>query len=93
MQAVQTSRPSTKEVQLQAELAVWKDRAKAAFAQAHTHRRNARTKNKLIEELKNQLAQNRTITDEKATSIDMLPADSLGGYIAEQLNFLDTAWY
>lgn len=92
MSAIQTSRPSTKEVQLQAELAVWKDRAKGAFYQSAKYRIKARKKDKTISALQAQLKTNQIQTNEEVSSIDMLHADSLARYVSKQLDFLHTAW-
>lgn len=93
MSAIQTSRPSTKEAELQAELAVWKVHAKGAFKQAATLRMQARKKDATILHLKEQLETNQQATDDKTNSITQLSGDSLGSYVSEQLHYLHTAWY
>lgn len=47
----------------------------------------------IIQHKNNQLTQNQHQSNEKANRVYALQPDSLPGYIANQLNYLDTAWY
>jgi len=93
MNAIHTSRPSTKEVELQAQLAVWQERAKSAFAQSASMRINAQKQEAIILQLKKDLSNNKTRTNEKTDHIDQLYGDSLGRYVSEHINLLHSSWY
>ena len=93
VQPIQYTGPSVRERQLQAKATYWQERAEAAYRTSAHYRREAMAKDEELAELKLKLKNNKTRTHEKVTAIDSLPADSLGGYIADQLYFLDRAWY
>ena len=93
MLSIQPTGPSARERQLQAKATYWQERAEAAYRTSAHYRREAMAKDEQLAELKLKLKNNKMATHEKVTAIDSLPADSLGGYIADQLYFLDRAWY
>jgi non-ribosomal peptide synthetase component F len=93
MLSIQPTGPSTRELQQQAKATYWQARADAAYQTSAHYRREAMAKDEQLTELKLKLKNNKITTHEKVTAIDSLPADSLGGYIADQLHFLDRAWY
>ncbi len=91
--SIQDTGPSKRERQLQANATLWQERAEAAYRTSAHYRREAKAKDKQLDELKLKLKNNKKRTHEKVNAIDSLPADSLGGYIADQLHFLHSAWY
>jgi septal ring factor EnvC (AmiA/AmiB activator) len=85
--------PSNNEIKLQAELAVWKEKAKQSFYQAAQLQLQAEITAKSIDQLQEQLKNNQKHTNETTANLHLLPADSLAGYVSNQLDNLNTSWY
>jgi uncharacterized protein HemX len=93
MMAIQTSRPSTKEVEMLAEIAMLQEREKAYMLRSVQLRTEAAQKDATIKRLEQQLKTNKGQTNENNRAITKLTGDSLGGFVSDQLHYLHSAWY
>lgn len=84
--------PSAKQKELQARLEVAEQMVIDKAKLAARWQQKASAKDATIKALKEQLKTNTTRTNENISHIATLPPDSLAGLVADQLNFLDTAW-
>lgn len=93
MMAIQTSRPSTKEVEMLAEIAMLQEREKGYMLRATQLRTEAAQKDATINQLEKELKTNQGNTNENTRAITKLTGDSLGGFVSDQLHYLHSAWY
>jgi Tfp pilus assembly protein PilX len=88
-----SNRSTPKEKAMEIKIEVARSRANAAFSEAEMLRQEANSKQARIDQLEKELHKNKLQTNEKTKRPAALPADSLGRFIAEQLDFLHKAWY
>jgi hypothetical protein len=84
---------SQKVMELSAKLEAAEEMAVNRAEEVIRLQRTAKQKDAYIQQLRQKLKTNRTTTHEKATNVYALPADSLAGHVANQIDQLNTAWY
>lgn len=82
-----------KELEMEVRYKVAKERAYQSFKKAERYRLEAQDLRKTVSQLQLQLKTNQATTNETVIAIPFLAPDSLGLFVAEQVNYLDSAWY
>jgi hypothetical protein len=82
-----------KVMELEAKLEVAEQMAIEKGAQVIKLQKLASSKDAAIQDLKEQLITNKTTTNEKSNRVYALHADSLAGHVANQIDYLNFAWY